>query len=427
MQAACRTMPETITANDLAGLLRPGMTVFVQGSTGQPTALLRALDISSSRLGGVRFISPVSPGINRFDLNPGINPDSLVTFMDYRELRQSWNAGPIEFMPMHWSAIVPYLRNLSLIDMALIQVAPPDAHGQCSTGLSADFVPDILSHCEQVVAQINPAMPTIEDAPAIPLEKIAYILQAAAPLPVVAEPQSDATSESIAKHAAGLVRDGDTIQFGVGKLPTLVVSALGEKADLGLHTGLASPVIRPLIESGVMTGKRKTRDAGKHVTGAIWGNPEFYEWVARRPDIAMRPVSCTHAQDVLSEIDNFVAINAALEVDLLGQVNAEFAGGRQVSSCGGLVDFVRGARRSRGGRAIICLRAARDGGRQSNIVSVLKTPVTVCRTDIDIVVTEHGAASLADKSLAQRVDALIAIAAPQHRDRLRSEWSQAFS
>ena len=179
--------------------------------------------------------------------------------------------------------------------------------------------------------------------------------------------------------------------------------------------------------SGALTGRLKSRDRGRHITGAVSGDREFYDWCAACSDIELRSVSYTHDIEVLGSIDNLVAINSALEVDLFGQANAEMAGRRQISATGGLVDFLRGARRSHGGRAIICLPSTRAGGGKSNIVPRLGSVVTIARTDIDFVVTEHGIAELAHLSIEKRAEALIAIAAPQFREMLEGEWRGAAS
>lgn len=419
-------MATPISVGDLPALMKPGMTVFVQGSVGQPQAIMRALDHASDTLGGLQFVSPLTPGLNSFRLGSGTQTSSFETFFDFRDLRRSWEAGPIDFLPIHYSAIIPFLEARGRIDMALIQLAPPDARGCCSTGLAADFVPALLDRCDRVVAELNRAMPAVSDGPSVPLERLDHVIESDEALPVMELPALDEESGCIARHVAGLVRDGDPIQFGVGKLPQLAATALGDKNDLGLHTGLVSPVVMPLIERGVMTGRRKSIDWGKHVTGAACGDRPFYDWIADRADFAFRPVTYTHAADVLARIDNLVAINAVLEVDLFGQANAEIAAGRQISGSGGLVDFVRGARASRGGRAIICLRATRDGGKQSNIVVRLDSVATIGRADIDIVVTEFGVARLAHASVEARANALIAIAAPEFRESLRDQCTSAW-
>lgn len=418
-------MAEILTGATLGKLLRPGMRVFVQGSVGQPLGLMRLLANLPEVPPGLNFISALTPGFNDFSLGEAHRQSRLTTYFDYRDLRRSWQGGSIDFVPMHYSQIAPSIRDGGRIDLAFIQVAPPDDSGRCSTGFSADFVPDLLTDCDMVIAEINSAYPAMADGPAISLDAIHYRYDSDVPLPELEQPLDNAVAIQIARNAAELVRDGDCIQFGVGRLPQAVVSALTEKNDLGLHNGLTSPPVRALIESGVMTGSRKTIDRGKHITGAIGGTSDFYAWVAGRTDFAFRPVSYTHGISTLAAIDNLAAINAVLEVDLFGQANAEIAGGRQISGTGGLVDFVRGARAARNGRAIICLPATSPDGKRSNIVAALKSAVTIARSDIDYVVTEYGYAALRNLSAAARAEALIAIAAPAFRDLLRDQWTVA--
>ncbi|WP_323799481.1 acetyl-CoA hydrolase/transferase family protein [Parasphingorhabdus sp.] len=417
--------PKTITADQLAALLKPGMRVFVQGSVGQPVALLRAIAEAESRVEGIHFVSPLTPGLNGFDIGGDGRGNRLTSFFNYPALGEAWTAGRVDFVPSHYSRISDWLKATGPIDIALIQLAPPDAAGLCSTGLSADFMPDLLPHCDCVVAQINPAMPDLPGAPKIALDALDYSIFIEEGLPVQPVPKGDAISDAIAGHVASIVNDGDTIQFGVGRVPQLAVAGLHGKADLGLHSGLITPVVRPLIESGVLSGKRKNVDTGLHVTGAVSGDADFYEWITARTDFAIRPVSYTHAHATLSSIDNLVAINSAIAVDLFGQANAEMAGSRQISGSGGLVDFVRGATSAAGGRSIICLPATSRDGTRSNIVSRLNSVVTICRTDIDIVITEYGVARLRLLPLAERAQSLIAIAAPAFRQSLAEQWQRS--
>lgn len=418
-------MTKTIAAKDVADLIKPGMTVFVQGSIGQPQSLMKALmgalEKTGEALDGVRFVSVLTPGLNHFAIGASAQ-SRLTTFFDYRELRQSYAGGEIDFVPSHYRDIVGYLNAIEKIDLALIQLSPANEKGICSAGLSADFAPDILPKCGAVIAELNRRMPQIADAPQIPLEQIDYTVDADYRLPQSTPPATNAHLDTIAAHVAGLVQDGDVLQYGVGRVPQLVLDKLHKKNDLGLHTGLMTPSVRPLIDGGVMTGERKTADRGKHMTGAAFGDDAFYDWVAGCADFAFRPVSYTHDCRTIAGIDNFVAINSALEVDLFGQANAEMSGGRQVSGSGGLVDFIRGARLSKNGRAIICLPATSNKGQRSNIVSQLSSVVSVSRNDMHYVVTEHGVACLVGKSVQERGDALIAIAAPEFRETLQSEW-----
>ena len=399
------------------------MTVFVQGSIGQPLSLLKALGDAGDALRDVRFVSVLTPGVNSFPVGSATS-SRVATFFDYRDLRRSFGGSVIDFIPSHYSDIIRYLESLETIDLALIQLSPPDCHGMCSAGISADFVPDILAKCRTVICELNAGMPRTEDASDFHLDSLDYIVETDYALPQIPSPPADATADKIAQNAASLVRDGDTLQFGVGRIPQLVPGALYDRIDLGLHSGLITSVVRPLIEGGSMTGLRKSIDTAKHVTGAAVGDGEFYDWLGAHPDFAFRPVSYTHDRRILGTIDNLVAINSVLEVDLFGQANAEMINGQQVSGSGGLVDFIRGARMSTNGRAIICLQSTSNNRQRSNIVTRLNSVVTVCRTDLQYVVTEYGIADLNQKSIDEKAHALIAVAAPEFRDALRDSWAK---
>ena len=214
------------------------------------------------------------------------------------------------------------------------------------------------------------------------------------------------------------------MQTGIGQIPAAVLAALSERNDLGLHSGLIDPSVQALIERGVITGQAKTLDRGLHVTGAALGDTALYDWLATQAAVAFRPASHTHEISAMRQIDNFVSINSAVEVDLYGQVNAEMIGTRQVSGTGGAVDFMRGAAASNGGRSIVALLATAREGAVSRIVPALSTgtAATAARTDVDYVITEFGVAHLWGASQATRAAALIDIAAPAHRDALRDAW-----
>jgi 4-hydroxybutyrate CoA-transferase len=223
---------------------------------------------------------------------------------------------------------------------------------------------------------------------------------------------------AIAKHVAGLIRDGDCIQTGIGAIPAAILAALTDRNDLGLHSGLLDDGGRALIQRGVMTGAVKSLDRGFHVTGMALGGAELHAWLADERSVMFRGADHTHDFSVIRQIDNFVSINSAVEVDLYGQINAEQVDGRQISGTGGSVDFMRAAKAARGGRSIVAMSATARGGSVSRIVPAVSL-VTALRTDVDLVVTEYGIAALRDAPAARRVDALIDIAAPQFRDELR--------
>jgi acyl-CoA hydrolase len=218
-------------------------------------------------------------------------------------------------------------------------------------------------------------------------------------------------------EVAGLIRDGDCLQTGIGAIPAAVLAALQDKRDLGLHGGLFDAGMLALIDAGVITGERKGRDKGVHIACSVLGSAALLDRLSERTDVLLKGANYTHEASVISQIDNFVSINSAVQVDLLGQLNGEFAGNRQISGTGGSVDFMRAARGSRGGRSIVAMPATARGGSLSRIVARVDM-VTALRTDIDIVVTQYGVAQLRDQPLAERARRLIAIAAPEFRDKL---------
>jgi 4-hydroxybutyrate CoA-transferase len=261
----------------------------------------------------------------------------------------------------------------------------------------------------------------------IPYERLDYVVETDRPLVALATGSLPPETHRIGAHVAGLIDDGDTIQIGIGKVPAAVLVSLRGRRDLGLHGGLVSDEVADLHEAGVLTGARKTHDAGTMVCTAALGSPRVYDWAGRCPALKFAPVGYTHDVRIISQIDNFVAINSVLSIDLTGQANAEMLGGRQVSGAGGLPDFVRGARLAKGGRSILALPSTAGGGKASRIVPCLgESDVISCpRADADIVVTEHGVARLRDKSINERAEALIAIADPAFRDGLADQWEAA--
>jgi 4-hydroxybutyrate CoA-transferase len=403
-------MTKTITADRLPDLLRPGMTVFVQGASGEPTPLLEALAAAPAASAGVHYVGCLIPGLNVID-PASFHPDArLTSFFVAGDIEKSHAAGRVRFLPLHYSGIWQYLSALT-IDLALIQATPPDDRGQCSLGVSVHFVPAILARAKLVVAEINRSMPRPRTSYEVPYERLDHVIETERP---VLELPGGSLSQEIRKigaNVASLVEDGDVIQIGIGKVPAAVLSALHDRRKLGLHGGLIADGVADLHAAGVM------RDM---VCTAAIGTRKVYDFAAACPDLAFAPVSHTHALAAMAAISHFVAINSVLSVDLVGQANAEMLDGRQVSGTGGLLDFVRGARASQGGRSILALPSTAAGGKLSRIVPKLgEHDIVSCpRADADIVVTEHGVARLREKSLEERAEALIAIAAPAFRGEL---------
>ena len=418
-------MPEKISAARLPDLLRPGMTVFVQGASGEPSALLEALAAAPEASDGVHYVGCFVPGVNRIDPASFHPRARLASFFVFGDIARSHAAGKVRFLPLHYTGIWDYLARLES-DLALIQVTPPDRAGRCSLGVSVHFVPAVLGRAKVIVAEVNAAMPRPRHSYEVAYDRLDYVVETERPLVALATGGLPAEAQRIGAHVAGLVGDGDTIQIGIGKVPAAVLAALRERRELGLHGGLVSDEVADLHEAGVLTGASKSCDRGIMVCTAALGSRRVYDWAGGCPDLRFAPVGYTHDVRVISQIDNFVAINSVLSVDLSGQANAEMLGGRQVSGTGGLLDFVRGARLAKGGRSILALPST-AGGKTSRIVPRLgEGDVISCpRADADIIVTEHGVARLRDKSIDERAEALIAIADPLFRAELEANWRQS--
>jgi 4-hydroxybutyrate CoA-transferase len=417
-------MPQKITSEQLPDLLRPGMTVFVQGASGEPTSLLHALAAAPDASDGVHYVGCFIPGVNRIDPASFHPAARLTSFFVFGDIARAHAAGRVRFLPLHYTGIWAYLAELE-IDLALLQVTPPDRVGRCSLGVSVQFVPAILDRAKVVVAEVNAAMPRPARSCEVPYGRMDYVAETERPLVALATGDLAPQIHRIGANVASLIEDGDTIQIGIGKVPAAVLASLRGRRNLGLQGGLVSDEVAELHAAGVLTGPQKTPELGTIVCTAALGSERVYDWAGRCRDLRFAPVSYTHDIRVLAQIDHFVAINSVLSLDLAGQANAEMLGGRQVSGTGGLLDFARGARLSKGGRSILALPST-AGGKASRIVPCLgeRDIVSCPRADADIVVTEHGIAHLRDKSIDERAEALIAIADPAFRDELADQWQR---
>ena len=411
-------MTQAISPAALPGLFRPGMTVFVAGCGAESQLIFQTLKANPAAARGVRFVAVHIPGVNRNDY-AGLHETARYTssFMT-PDIRASAAAGRVDYVPMHYSDVTAWLRGMRF-DLALLQVgtAGPGGH---SLGIAADFVPAILDRTDTVVAHINPKLPAPPDCPRVAESRIDYAITAEEPLLHYDMGAGNAALTQLGANIASLIGDGDMVQIGLGKIQATVLEPLHDRKNLRLHAGMIADPVMALAASGALATAPDAFGRAPIVTGVALGSPALYDFVAGRAGIAFRPVSHTHAIDVLGRIDNLVAINSAIEVDLLGQANAEMIGGRQISATGGLVDFLRGARRSKNGRAIVGLVSTTSDGKTSRIVSGFApgTSVSVARSDIDFVVTEHGIADLRGKTPRARAEALIEVAAPQFRSEL---------
>lgn len=397
-------------------LFRAGDRVWVAGSANEPTSLLETLR-GESLPEAVTFVQFPLAGFNQLDFTTFAVDARAETFFMTPHLKSA-DSARLAFLPMQMRAVFDYLARD--VDVALIQAAR-DKQGVLRLGPNVDFAGAALSGAKRVGLEINNSFTAAAGAPALGevINGAAdFMLESDRPLVELAAPQLDDAALAIGREVASLIADGDTLQTGIGGIPAAILAGLKNHNDLGLHGGLIDDGGMALIRSGNVTGAAKTIDAGVHIAGMALGRHELHDWLADTPEVRFVGADYTHDFSVIRALDNFVSINSAVEVDLFGQVNAEVAGGRQISGTGGSVDFMRAAAASSGGRSIVAMNATARGGSVSRIVPQVEM-VTALRTDVDMVVTEYGCARLKGASLAERREALIAIAAPGFRDELK--------
>lgn len=404
-------MTGSVAASRLASVLKPNQRVWVAGGGNEPVALLDALAEAPEAARGVTFIQFPLPGINGFDFT-ALHPEAeLITFF----MTPALKASRARFLPMQMRFAWDWLREGPL-DVALLGVGRT-ADGQLVIGPNVDFAAAALEAADVVAAELNRGVAPPAGGMRIERGRIDHLIETNRPPLTMPSPAVDEAARRIGQRVAALIEDGDCLQTGIGAIPAAILGALSDKNDLGLHGGLIDDGGKALVENGNVTGRRKTLDAGQHVAGMALGSQALHEWLAERPDVVFRGANYTHELDVIRRMDRFVSINSAVQVDLFGQVNAEMAGGRQLSGVGGAVDFMRGARASRGGRSVVAMNATARRGTVSRIVPKVEM-VTAPRTEVDIVVTEFGVARLRGTTLEERKRALVAIAHPRFRDEL---------
>ena len=398
--------------SELSALFEGKKNVFVAGSSNEPRALLDELAVSKLPE-GLNFIQFPLPGMNRVDFTQWHESTLMTTFFMTPDLRHA-DPSRLNYLPMQMRWVFDYLQQVT--EVALLQVAY-DREGVLRLGPNVDFADAVLSTDATIIAQLNPDITAPAGCPQISRDRIDYLFEAPHVLSEMAAPNIDEQALEIGRLVAGLINDGDCLQTGIGAIPAAILKQLQDKNDLGLHGGLIDDGGMQLIQSGNVNGLRKEIDQGLHIAGIALGSSELYEWLSSQPQVVFRGANHTHEVSAMAKLSNFVSVNSAVEIDLFGQVNAEVAGGRQISGTGGSVDFMRGAKASPGGRSIIAMNATAKGGSVSRIVPQVNM-VTALRTDVDIVVTEYGIAQLKHLPNAARKKALIEIAAPQFRDEL---------
>ena len=399
----------------LPSLVKPGEWVFVPGSSGAPITFMAELLRDPAFTRDARLLTSYVPGINELALD-GMHPSGQVTGLFMQPgLAGAQREGRFRALPMSYAGFVRHITDHVDIDLAVIQLSPPDAHGMCSLGPAVEFTPAVLRKARRSLGLINRQTPMVRGSFTVPFETLDHVCEVDTPLPVYDAP-GDSGTEAIARHIAPLIDDGAVLQAGLGKVPTALMRMLRDRRGLKLHSGMLSDGLLELADAGALDMNHV------HTTCVLVGSRSFYERVGDFGPLQVVGCDITHNPFHLAKLDRFVAVNSALEVDLFGQCNLELARGAAISGAGGAPDFARAARLSRGGRSIVALHAAHKLG--SRIVPTLghQAIASLSRVDVDFVITEHGVARLNGASVHERAEALIEIAAPEYRAELRDAW-----
>jgi acyl-CoA hydrolase len=411
----------SVSADDAVTLIKSGMRVFVHGAAATPAPLLDALaargDLEDVRLYHLHTMGPA----------PFAEPEHAGRFLSVSlftgaPLRQAVADGRADFMPIFLSDIPRLFTSARVrLDAAIVQLSPPDVHGNCTLGTSVDAAKAAADSAPVIIAEINERMPRTHGNTVVPFDRVSAFVLTDRPLPEHAPEPETPIEARIGELIADLVEDGATLQMGIGAIPDAVLARLHGKHDLGIHTEMFSERVVDLVESGAVTNRLKTVHPNRTVTSFVIGTRRLYDFVADNPLVEFHPCDRTNDTHLIRQNDGVVAINSALQIDVSGQVCADSLGHRIFSGIGGQMDFVRGAALSRGGKPIVALPSTAAGGQVSRIVPEL-TPgagVVTTRGHVHWLVTEHGAVNLHGLTLSERADALISVAHPDFRPELR--------
>lgn len=418
-----------ITAKEAAGMIKSGDRVVLGHAVGEPSALIDAIIENKDRYSGVEIVHMVCMGKGEYckpEMAPHFRHNSLFVG---GLARDAVHAGRGDYTPSYFSDIPGLFTDGYLpVDVAVIQVSPPDRHGYVSLGVSVDYAKAALDSAKLSLVQVNDQMPRTLGDTFVHVTDIDYFVELSASIIELAPPKITEVEKEIGQYCASLVEDCSTLQLGIGALPDAVLLFLADKKDLGVHSEMISDGVLELIEAGAVTNKKKTLHKDKIVVSFLMGTKRLYDFADDNPLFHMAPVDYVNNPSVIMKNNKMVAINSCVQVDLMGQVASESIGLKQISAVGGQVDFVRGANMAPGGKSIIAMPSTIGGGKVSKIVPFLDTGTTVTtnRCDVRYVVTEYGIADLKGKTLKDRARALIGIAHPDFRALLVDEYESRF-
>jgi 4-hydroxybutyrate CoA-transferase len=407
--------------------VQSGMRVYIQPGCAEPETLVEALMQRGPRVEDVEIVHVLTMGTAPYVAREMAGHFRHNAMFIGANVRDAINDGRADYTPIYLSEIEDlFVSGAMPLDVALVQVSPPDAHGFCSFGVGIDTTLTAANQARFVVAQVNDQMPRTFGDSFIHVSEIDAVVESSRPLPEMKKPEITETHTAIARNVASLIEDGSVLQTGIGGIPDAVLPMLKDRKDLGVHSELVSDGVIPLIEAGIITGERKNFKPRKIIVGFVLGSKSIFDFVDNNPIFEFHPTAYVNDPALIARNDRMVAINSALQVDLTGQVCSDSIGNQFYSGIGGQVDFLRGASRSKGGKPIIAISSTAKGGAISRIVPMLSpgAGVVTSRGLVRYVVTEFGVAYLHGKSIRERAKALIEIAHPKFREELYAYCEQ---
>ncbi|MFZ0478529.1 MAG: acetyl-CoA hydrolase/transferase C-terminal domain-containing protein [Terriglobales bacterium] len=420
------------TSEEALRCVTSGMRVYIQPNCGEPETLVEALMNRGPFVQDVEIVHMLTMGTA-----PYVAPEMAGHFRHKAvfigaNVRDAINDGRADYIPIYLSEIEDlFVSGAMPLDVALIQVSPPDAHGFCSYGVGVDITLTAAKCARFVVAQVNDQMPRTFGDSFVHINEIDVLVESSRPLPEMKNAVITETHMAIARNVASLIEDGAVLQTGIGGIPDAVLSMLTDRKNLGVHSEMVSDGVIPLIEAGVINGALKNFKPRKIIVGFLLGTKRIFDYVDNNPIFEFHPTAYVNDPGLIARNDKMVAINSALQVDLTGQVCSDSIGNQFYSGIGGQVDFLRGASRSKGGKPIIAISSTAKNGAISRIVPMLNAGagVVTSRGLVRYVVTEFGVAYLHGKSIRERAQALIEISHPDFREQLyeyceQTKWLQ---
>lgn len=422
------TAPNFVSLQEAVSQVNSGDRLYFQGAAMTPNELIDALCDRYLELDNVNIIQIHTEGTAKYMQEPYAKAFNLYTCFVGANVRKGVNANKGDYIPIFLSEIhLLFRRNILPLDVAFIQVSPPDKHGYCSLGVSVDITIPAIEKATKVIALVNPQVPRTHGDGVIHMNRIDWAVHINRPIHCVNESEPSDVEHKIGKHVAELIEDGATLQMGIGNIPNAVLHNLGNHKNLGIHTEMFSDGLLPLIDSGVVNGSKKYLKTGKIVTTFAVGSQKLYDFIDDNPSVHFKEAGYTNDSALIKLNPKVTAINSAIEIDLTGQVCADTIGSYQYSGVGGQMDFIRAASLSPDGKPIIAMPSTTRKG-ASKITSQLMpgAGVTTTRAHVHYVATEYGVINLFGKSLKQRAKALISIAHPDHQEALNKAMFERF-